>query len=448
MGAYITGNAPVIPTAGGTRMLANVYRIPTIYAETRCVVTNTTPIASFRGAGKPEYCYLVERLVDKAARGMGIDPAELRRRNLIAEDELPWTTPTGLVYDSGDFAESLDQALALADQSGFAARKAAARERGRLLGFGYAVYTEPDGFMDNRVSLQFDPSGMLTMTTTGQTNGQGHVTTFSQIVASRLGLPLDGIRVLQGDTDRIGPGSGTGGSRTTTVTGGAIVESAEIIIAKARRIAAQLLEASTDDLEFASGRFTIAGTDRTVSLTEIAKASFNRDKVPPGDGLGLEASAHYVARAYSYPSGCHVAEVEIDRDTGHVAVTRYAMVSDFGTIVNPMLLEGQMHGGVINGLGQALYEESAYDPDSGQLVTGSFMDYCIPRAREIPSFEWGLNPTFCKTNPLGVKGCGESGPTAGMPAIVNAVVDALAEFGVTEIDMPVTPEKIWRAMRG
>ncbi|MEX2617746.1 MAG: xanthine dehydrogenase family protein molybdopterin-binding subunit [Alphaproteobacteria bacterium] len=448
MGAYITGNAPVIPTAGGTRMLANVYRIPTIYAETRCVVTNTTPVASFRGAGKPEYCYLVERLVDKAARGMDIDPAELRRRNLIAEQELPWETPTGLVYDSGNFAESLNQALSLADQPGFAARKAAARDRGKLLGFGYATYTEPDGFMDNRVSLQFDPSGMLTMTTTGQTNGQGHVTTFSQIVASRLGLPLDGIRVLQGDTDRIGPGSGTGGSRTTTVTGGAIVESAEVIIGKARRIAAQLLEASTDDLEFESGRFTIAGTDRTISLTEIAKASFNRDSVPPGDGLGLEASAHYVARAYSYPSGCHVAEVEIDRDTGHVAVTRYAMVSDFGTIVNPMLLEGQMHGGVINGLGQALYEESAYDPESGQLITGSFMDYCIPRAREIPSFAWGLNPTVCKTNPLGVKGCGESGPTAGMPAIVNAIVDALAEFGVTEIDMPVTPEKIWRAMRG
>jgi len=448
MGAYVTGNAPVIPSAGGTRMLANVYRIPTIFAETQCVVSNTTPIASFRGAGKPEYCYLVERLVDKAAGGMGIDPAELRRRNLISPEELPWTTPTGMIYDSGEFEKSMNQALSLADQSGFAARKDSARKGGKLLGFGYAVYTEPDGFMDNRVSLQFDPSGTLSMTTTGQTNGQGHVTTFSQIVASQLGLPLDQIRVHQGDTDRIGPGSGTGGSRTTTVTGAAIVESAEIIIEKARRIAAQLLETNANDLEFDSGRFVIAGTDRDISLTEVAKASFKSANVPVGDGLGLEGNAHYVARAYSYPSGCHVAEVEIDRDTGHVAVTRYAMVSDFGTIVNPMLLEGQMHGGVINGLGQALYEESVYDPDSGQLVTGSFMDYCIPRAREIPSFDWGLNPTFCKTNPLGVKGCGESGPTAGMPAIVNAVVDALSEFGVTEIDMPVTPEKIWRAIKG
>ena len=441
-------NAPVIPSAGGTRMLANVYRIPTIFAETQCVVSNTTPIASFRGAGKPEYCYLVERLVDKAAGGMGIDPAELRRRNLISPEELPWTTPTGMIYDSGEFEKSMNQALSLADQSGFAARKDSARKGGKLLGFGYAVYTEPDGFMDNRVSLQFDPSGTLSMTTTGQTNGQGHVTTFSQIVASQLGLPLDQIRVHQGDTERIGPGSGTGGSRTTTVTGAAIVESAEIIIEKARRIAAQLLETNANDLEFDSGRFVIAGTDRDISLTEVAKASFKSANVPVGDGLGLEGNAHYVARAYSYPSGCHVAEVEIDRDTGHVAVTRYAMVSDFGTIVNPMLLEGQMHGGVINGLGQALYEESVYDPDSGQLVTGSFMDYCIPRAREIPSFDWGLNPTFCKTNPLGVKGCGESGPTAGMPAIVNAVVDALSEFGVTEIDMPVTPEKIWRAIKG
>jgi carbon-monoxide dehydrogenase large subunit len=448
MGAYVTGNAPVIPTNGGTRLLTNVYRIPAIHAETRCVVSNTTPIASFRGAGKPEYCYLVERLVDKAAGELGTDPAELRRRNLIAPDELPWATPTGLVYDSGDFADSMDKALALADRTGFAARRESARREGKLLGFGFAVYTEPDGYMDNRVSLQFDPSGMLTMTTTGQTNGQGHVTTFSQIVASRLGLPLDHIHVHQGDTDRIGPGSGTGGSRTTTVTGGAIVESAEIIISKARRIAAQMLEASAEDLEFNDGRFVIAGTDRSIGLIEVAKASFSSANVPPGDGLGLEGNAHYVARAYSYPSGCHVAEVEIDRDTGRVAVTRYAMVSDFGTIVNPMLLEGQMHGGVIHGLGQALYEESVYDPESGQLVTGSFMDYCIPRAREVPEFAWGLNPTFCKTNPLGVKGCGESGPTAGMPAIVNAVLDALSEFGVAEIDMPVTPEKVWRAMRG
>jgi carbon-monoxide dehydrogenase large subunit len=446
MGAYQTGAAAVIPTAGGTRMMTNVYRIAHYHAQTLCVFTNTTPVAAFRGAGKPEYCYMVERLVDNAARQLGLDPAELRRRNLITPDQMPYATPTGLVYDSGDFQASLDQALTLAGQDDFADRRRQAREGGKLLGFGYAVYTEPDGYLDNRVSLQFDPSGMLTLTTTGQTNGQGHATIFSQIAASQLGLPLDQIHVVQGDSDRIGHGSGTGGSRSTTVTGGAIVESAEIIIDKARRIAAQMLEANTQDLEFTDGQFTIAGTDRTISLIEIARASFKAANVPVGEGLGLEGAYHYVARAYNYPSGCHVAEIEIDADTGFVRVIRYAMVSDFGTIINPMLLEGQMHGGIVNGLGQALYEETVYDPDSGQLITGSFMDYCLPRAREVPDFEWGLNETTCTTNPLGVKGCGESGPTVGMPAIVNAIIDALSEFGATEIDMPVRPEKIWRAM--
>ncbi len=448
MGAYQTGAAAVIPTAGGTRMMTNVYNIGVYHAQTLCVFTNTTPIAAFRGAGKPEYCYMVERLVDKSAREIGLDPAELRRRNLITRDQMPYATPTGLVYDSGDFQASMDQALQLAGQADFGNRRQEAREGGKLLGFGYAVYTEPDGYMDNRVSLQFDPSGMLTMTSTGQTNGQGHATVFSQIAASQLGLPIDKIHVVQGDSDRIGHGSGTGGSRSTTVTGGAIVQSAEIIIDKARRIASQMLETNVQDLEFSDGKFTIVGTDREIGLIEVARASFSAANVPPGDGLGMEANAHYVARAYNYPSGCHVAEVEIDRDTGHVRVSRYAMVSDFGTIVNPMLLEGQLHGGVVNGLGQALYEETVYDPDSGQLITGSFMDYCLPRAREVPDFDWGLNETTCTTNPLGVKGCGESGPTVGMPAIVNAIIDALSEFNVSEIDMPVRPEKIWRAMRG
>jgi len=447
MGAYQTGAAAVIPTAGGTRLMTNVYRIASYHAQTLCVFTNTTPIAAFRGAGKPEYCYLVERLVDKSARELGLDPAELRRRNLISPDQMPYATPTGLVYDSGDFQASMDQALALAEQSKFSARRQQARDAGTLLGFGYAVYTEPDGYLDNRVALQFDPSGMLTLTSTGQTNGQGHATIFSQIVASQLGLRLDQIHVVQGDSDRIGHGSGTGGSRSTTVTGGAIVESAEIIIAKARRIAAQMLETNLQDLEFTDGRFVIAGTDRHIGLIEVARASFSAANVPASDGLGLEGNSHYIARAYNYPSGCHVAEVAIDADTGFVRLTRYAMVSDFGTIVNPMLLEGQLHGGVVNGLGQALYEETVYDPDSGQLITGSFMDYCLPRAREVPDFVWGLNETTCTTNPLGVKGCGESGPTVGMPAIVNAIIDALSEFGVSEIDMPVRPEKIWRAMQ-
>ncbi|NKB58816.1 MAG: molybdopterin-dependent oxidoreductase [Alphaproteobacteria bacterium] len=446
MGAYHTGGAAIIPTKGGTRMLTNVYRIDTVFAETTCVFTNNTPTAAFRGAGKPEFCYMVERLVDKAARELNIDPAELRRRNLVAPTEMPYSTPTGLVYDSGDFEDNMTQALALAGQETLAERKQKARDTGKLLGFGYAVYTEPDGFMDNRVGMTFDSSGVITVTLTGQTNGQGHATVFSQITASQLGLPFDNIHVVQGDSDRIGPGSGTGGSRTTTVAGAGIVQSSEQIIEKGKRIAAQMLEASAGDIEFQGGQFVIAGTDRSVDLVTVAKASFSSASVPVGEDLGLEANAHYVARAYNYPCGCHVAEVEIDRDTGYVQVTRYAMVSDFGTIVNPMLLEGQLHGGVSNGLGQALSEEVVYDPDSGQLLTGSFMDYCMPRAIETPDFAWATTETTCLTNPLGVKGCGESGPTASMPAVVNAIVDALSEFGVTEIDMPVTAEKVWRAI--
>jgi carbon-monoxide dehydrogenase large subunit len=447
MGAYHTGGAAIIPTKGGTRMLTNVYRIDTVFAETVCVFTNNTPTAAFRGAGKPEFCYMVERLVDNAARETGLDPAELRRRNLVAASEMPHTTPTGLVFDSGDFEDNMTQALALAGQDTLAERKQRAADDGKLLGFGYAVYTEPDGFMDNRVGMQFDNQGIVTVTLTGQTNGQGHATVFSQIVASQLGLPFDNIHVVQGDSDRIGHGSGTGGSRTTTVAGAGIVQSSEQIIEKGKRIAAQMLEASADDIEFQSGQFVIAGTDRSVDLVTVAKASFSSASVPDGEGLGLEGNAHYVARAYNYPCGCHVAEVEIDKDTGYIKVTRYAMVSDFGTVINPMLLEGQLHGGVSNGLGQALSEEVVYDPDSGQLLTGSLMDYCMPRAIETPDFKWATTETTCLTNPLGVKGCGESGPTASMPAVVNAIVDALSEFGVMEIDMPVTAEKVWRAMK-
>ena len=448
MGAYQTGGAAIIPTKGGTRLLTNVYRFDTVFAETTCVFTNTTPIAAFRGAGKPEFCYMVERLVDKAAREMDIVPAELRRRNLVTAAEMPHRTPMGLVYDSGDFEANMTQALALGGLEDLSARRQKAADNGKLLGFGYAVYTEPDGFMDNRVGMQFDAAGTITVSLTGQTNGQGHATVFSQIVASQLGLPFDNIHVVQGDSDRIGTGSGTGGSRTTTVAGSAIVQGSEIIIDKGRRIAAQMLEASASDIEFENGQFAIAGTDRSMSLVDVARASFSAANVPEGEDLGLEANSHYIARAYNYPCGCHVAEVEIDRDTGYVQVTRYAMVSDFGTVINPMLLEGQLHGGVSNGLGQALCEEVVYDPDSGQLLTGSFMDYCLPRAVETPHFDWATTETTCQTNPLGVKGCGESGPTASMPAVVNAIVDALAPFGVTEIDMPVTPEKVWRAMNG
>jgi len=447
MGAYVNASGPVIPTGGGTRMLTNVYRIPLSYAETQCAFTNTTPIAAYRGAGKPEFCYMVERLVDKAARDLGIDPAELRARNLVRPADMPYRTPTGLVYDSGDFEHNMREALRLSDRDGFPARAAAARREGRRRGFGFSVYTEPDGFKDGRVGLQFDPGGHLTLTMTGQTNGQGHATTFAQVAASRLGIPADTIHVVQGDTDRVGYGSGTGGSRTATVAGTAIYHASLKLVEKGRRIAAQLLEASAEDIEFDAGCFRVAGTDRDVTIQQVARASFEDSKVPPDMELGFDASYHFSAKAYSYPCGCHVAEVEIDEATGVVSVVRYALVSDFGTVINPMLLEGQMHGGIVQGIGQALYEDCRYDPESGQLLTGSFMDYCLPRATHTPPFDWGLTETVCTTNPLGIKGCGESGPTASMPAVMNALMDALADCDTAGLDMPATPEKVWRVLQ-
>jgi aerobic carbon-monoxide dehydrogenase large subunit len=447
MGAYLNGSGPVIPTGGGTRMLTNVYRIDTVYAETQCMYTNTTPIAAYRGAGKPEFCYMVERLVDAAARETGIDPAELRRRNLIREEDLPYRTPTGLVYDSGDFEENLDAALSRADRDGFAVRAAAARAAGKRLGFGFSVYTEPDGFKDNRVGMEFDPSGHLTVTTTGQTNGQGHETTFAQVAASQLGVPGDSITIVQGDTDRVGRGSGTGGSRTATVVGAAIYHASRDIVQQGQEIAGRLLQASADDIEFDHGMFRVTGTDQAVGIAEVARASYDESAMPDGAGLGLEASYHFVAKSYSYPCGCHVAEVEVDEETGLVDLVRYTLVSDFGTVINPMLLQGQLHGGIAQGIGQIMYEDCLYDSDSGQLLTGSFMDYCIPRATHLPMFDWGQTETFCTTNPLGVKGCGESGPTAALPAVMNAVLDALSDCEIAGLDMPVTPEKIWRVMQ-
>lgn len=447
MGAYLTASGPIIPTSGGTRMLTNAYRIPLAYAETKCVFTNTTAIAAYRGAGKPEYCYMVERLVDRAARDLGLDRQEIRARNLVRPEDMPYRTPTGLVYDSGDFEHNMAAALRLGDRQGFAARADTAQRAGKRRGFGFSFYTEPDGFKDGRVGLQFDPGGHLTLTMTGQTNGQGHATTFAQVAASRLGIPAGSIHVVQGDTDRVGIGTGTGGSRTATVAGTAIYHASIKLVEKGRRIAAQLMEASPEDIEFEQGRFRVAGTDRDVTIQQVARAAFDDSKVPADMELGFDASHHFSAKSYSYPCGCHVAEVEIDEETGVVSVVRYALVSDFGTVINPMLLEGQLHGGIVQGIGQALYEDCRYDPQSGQLVTGSFMDYCLPRASHLPGFDWGRTETMCKTNPLGIKGCGESGPTAAMPAVMNAVMDALKDCDTAGLDMPATPEKVWRVLQ-
>lgn len=447
MGAYLTGSAPVIPTGGGTRMLPNVYRIPQAAARTRCVFTHTVPISAFRGAGKPEYAHLVERLVDAAAEELALEPAELRRRNLVQPEQMPWTTPTGMVYDSGHFEARMNEALANAGQQEVNTRRQHAACRGKLLGFGFSVYTEPDGFKDNRVEMSFDPAGHLTVITSAQTNGQGHASAYTQIAATLLGVHPSAITIVEGDTDRTGFAGGSGGSRSTTVTGAAMHYSAQALVAKGRLLAAQLLESSEQDIEFAQGEFSVAGTDRKVSWQAVAAIAHRLGAQPDGVRPGLEADHHYDAPVYCFPSGCHVCEVELDQDTGAVEVVRYSNVSDFGTMVNPMIVEGQLHGGIAQGLGQALYEHTVYDSSSGQLLSGSFMDYCIPRATQLPNFETSTANTACLTNPLGVKGVGESGPTAALPAVANAVHDALRDYDRTNLQMPFTPERVWQVLR-
>ena len=445
MGAFSTFAAPTIPTLGGIRCLTGVYRIPAWHARTRVVFTNTVPVHAYRGAGKPEYNHVIERLVDAAARETGRDPAELRRLNVVPPEAMPYPTGTGIEFDSGQFAANMDDALALADRRGFEARREEARVRGMLRGFGFALFQEPDGYLDNRVTLVFQPSGELTVTLTGQSGGHGHETTFAQVASDRLGVAFDSVRVLQGDSDLVGPGSGSGGSRTATVASMAVTTAAQSIIERGRRIAGELLEASAEDVDFAHGAFTIAGTDRSVPLKDVVAASFRSATFPDSNEIGLQATSHFHAKAYNYPCGCHVCEVEIDPHTGSLALVRYTAVNDHGVVINPMLLEGQVHGGVAQGVGQALLERTVYDPDSGQLVSGSFMDYALPRADDLPAIDFETNCVPARTNPLGVKGVGESGCTAACPAVMNAVVDALAPLGMVHLDMPATSERIWAA---
>ncbi len=449
-GAYTSSSAIAIPTIGGSRCITGVYEVPCFHLETKVAFTNTVPVASYRGAGKPEFIYFIERLVDAAARETGRDRVELRRLNMVRPESMPYTAPTGLVFDSGDFQKNLDDALALTNHAGFEERRREAAGRGRLLGYGMSVYQEPDGYYDSHVRLAFDKSGTLTVATSAQANGQGHVTTFMQIASQQLGLDVTGIRIVQGDSDRTGVASGTGGSRETTVTGTAMVRAAKVIVEKGRRIAGHLLEAPATDIEFEvsdeGGLFRISGTDRRISIVEVAKAAHSAD-LPLDIGTGLEASDRYEAPTYSFPSGCHICEIEIDSETGQVMIKGYAVVNDFGVVVNPLLLEGQVHGGVTQGIGQALMEELVHDPSSGQLLTGSFMDYGLPRADDVPMFGWARNEVPCKTNPLGVKGCGESGVTASLAAVMSGVLDALAPRGITHLDMPATQERIWRALQ-
>jgi carbon-monoxide dehydrogenase large subunit len=448
MGAYLSNFAPEIPTFSGAVMYSGVYAIPAIHVAVKGVFTNTVPVDAYRGAGRPEAAYALERLIDVAARRLGIAADELRRRNFIQPAAMPHTTPLGLVYDSGDFARNMTDALAAADAAGFAARRAEARAGGHYRGLGHAVYIEQSGFPpDEFAELRFDQAGTLTVLMGSQSSGQGHQTAYAQLAAERLGLPFEQIRVLQGDTAMIGFGRGTGGSRSLPVGGAALVHAADKLAAKGKKIAAHMLEAAEADIAFEDGVFAIAGTDRSVTIEAVARAAFNPAQLPPGLEPGFAESGHFTPTTPTFPNGCHVCEVEIDPETGVIEILRYFVVDDFGTVINPLLLRGQVHGGIAQGVGQAMLERCVYEEGSGQLITGTLTDYALPRAEDLPALDFRYNIVPCRTNPLGVKGAGEAGAIGAPPALVNAVVDAVSELGIDHLDMPLTPERLWRALR-
>ncbi len=447
VGAYLqTGMTAVVGNLGS---LAGVYRTPAIHVDVTGVFSHTNPIRPYRGNGRPEAAFVIERMVDLAADELGIDPAELRRRNNIPPAAMPFKTGLSFTYDSGAFAENMEMALRLADVDGFPARREEARQRGKLRGLGISNTIERAAAPSfEGAEIRFDRGGTVTLFTGSITQGQGHETVFKQIVCDRLGIDPGDIVYLQGDTDQVFFGEGTGGSRSATLGGSAVAAAAAKVIEKATRIAAAALKADIKAVSFADGVFSAASTNETLTIKDVAKLAANPARLPAEIEPGLVATAVYRAEVENFPNGCHVCELEIDRDTGEVAIVRYSVVDDVGTVLNPLLLHGQITGGIAQGAGQILKEDIHFDPASGQLVTGSFMDYAMPRASDLSAVEVRSNPVPTRTNPLGVKGAGEAGTVGAMPAVANAVVDALSEFGVRHIEMPATPERIWRAMSG
>jgi carbon-monoxide dehydrogenase large subunit len=427
-GAYVVGAACVVPMFS-LKLIPSVYDVPAVHVASRAMFTNTTPTHPYRGAGRPEAVYVTERLIDLAATRLGIDPSELRRRNLIPSGKLPYRTTTGLVYDSGDFEKTMERALALSDWSGYEERAAASRVAGKLRGPALIYYIEDAGVFNDRMELRFDPSGALTIPAGTFSHGQSHATTYAQCVSEWLGIPFESMRFVQGDTDRVPFGRGTYASRSAMLGSNALRLAADAVIEKGKAFASFLLEASASDIVFDSGRFQVAGTDRGVSLAEVAKAAHRPTGLPKELGLGLDGVGSFAAEPPSYPNGCHLCEVEVDPETGAVRIDCYVAVDDVGRVINPLIVDGQIHGGLAQGIGQALLEQVAYD-SSGQILTGSFTDYAIPRADDLPSFEVGLNEVPAKTNPLGVKGTGEAGCVGAPPAVINAVLDALRPLAV------------------
>ena len=446
VGAYAQAASNVFVMNLGT--LAGVYRTPAIFAEVTAVFSNTNPMRPYRGNGRPEFAYVIERMVDEAAAEIGIDAIELRRRNMIPPEAMPFKTGLIFTYDCGEFAKNLDLGLELADFAGFEARRAEARARGKLRGIGLSNTIEraaAGGF--EAAEIRFDRGGTASLVSGSITQGMGHETVYKQLMCDRLGIHPDQVQYIQGDTDKVAIGEGSGGSRSATLGGSAVYLATEKIVAKAKAIAAHLLEASEADIDLNDGVLTIAGTDRALSLADVAAAAWEPRNLPDGMEPGLVGSAAYSAKEQNFPNGVHICELEIDPDTGTVEILRYSVVDDVGTVMNPLLLEGQIQGGIVQGIGQILMEDIHFDADSGQLVTGSFMDYAMPRAGDLSGFHCESNPVPTKTNPLGVKGAGEAGAVGAMPAVGNALVDALKPLGIRDIPMPASPERLWRAIR-
>ncbi|MGF1501311.1 MAG: xanthine dehydrogenase family protein molybdopterin-binding subunit [Paracoccaceae bacterium] len=462
MGGYLSTLAPVIPTWLHGTLLAGNYKTPLIYTNVKAVFTNTVAVDAYRGAGRPEATFQLERVIDKAAREIGMDPVELRRRNFIPKDAFPYQTPVAVQYDTGDYEATLSKALAIADADGFAARREESAARGRFRGLGVASYIEACGIAPSSLigalgaraglyeaaTVRVNPTGSVSVFTGSHSHGQGHETTFAQVVAEMLGLAENQVDIVHGDTSRVPFGMGTYGSRSLAVGGSAIVKSVDKIVAKAKKIAAHLLEASEADITFENGQFTVAGTDRSLGWAEVCLAAYVPHKYPIEElEPGLEETSFYDPANFTYPAGAYVCEVEVDPETGVIRVLNFTAADDFGNVVNPMIVEGQVHGGLAQGIGQAMIEACVYSED-GQLTSASYMDYAMPRADDLPMFQVDHScNTPCTHNPLGVKGCGEAGAIGSPPAIVNAVIDALSPLGVTHIDMPLTPRRVWEAIR-
>jgi carbon-monoxide dehydrogenase large subunit len=462
MGGYLSTFGPNIPTNLYAPLLAGVYTTPAIHCAVKVVFTNTVPVDAYRGAGRPEATFVLERLVDIAATEMKIDKAEIRRMNMIPKEAYPYQTPVMVKYDSGDPKGCLEKSLTLADYAGFQIRQAASARQGKYRGIGLSTYVEACGLAPSRLAGQLgargglyesatvrvQPTGHVTVLIGTHNHGQGHETTFAQIVSERLGIPFDSIDVVFGDTDKVQFGMGTYGSRSLVVGGAALYKATDKVIAKGKKIAAHLLEAADADITFDLGMFKVAGTDRSKNFAEIAGAAYVPHNYPL-DVLepGLEEQAYYDPVNFTYPGGAHIAEVEIDPDTGLVELVRYTAVDDVGTVINPMIVAGQLHGGIVQGIGQALFEHGVYDEKSGQLLSGSFLDYCMPRADNLPQITLANHSTPCAHTPMGVKGCGECGTIGSPAAVMNAVVDALAPLGIIHVDMPATPNRIWSLIR-